>query len=269
MKATGAVVGALGLVMATSAVAQVTFYEREGFRGRSFVADDRIWNLERSGFDDRASSAIVDNGTWQVCTGARFEGECRVLRPGEYPSLGAMGMNDRISSVRPLDRVSESRDGPPPRDDRAYAYAPRAGERLYQADVTAVRAVVGPPEQRCWVEQQQVVRSGGDNPNVPGAVIGGVVGGVLGHQIGGGRGKDVATALGAIGGAAIGANTGRGGGGEHVVTQDVQRCAHAQGPLHPDYYDVTYVFRGREHRVQMASAPGSTITVNGEGEPRG
>ncbi len=37
-----------------------------------------------------------------------------------------------------------------------------------------------------------------------GALAGAVIGGVVGHQIGGGRGKDAATALGAIGGAAAG-----------------------------------------------------------------
>ena len=37
-----------------------------------------------------------------------------------------------------------------------------------------------------------------------GAVVGGVLGGVLGHQVGGGRGKDVATVAGALGGALIG-----------------------------------------------------------------
>ena len=37
-----------------------------------------------------------------------------------------------------------------------------------------------------------------------GAVIGGVVGGVAGHQVGGGRGKDVATVAGVLGGALLG-----------------------------------------------------------------
>ena len=100
-----------------------------------------------------------------------------------------------------------------------------------------------------------------------GAVLGGVAGGVLGHQIGSGRGNDVATALGAIGGAALGANTGQGGGGQ-VYTQDVHRCTTVEGPMRPEYWDVTYVFRGREHRVQMSTPPGRTITVNRNGEPR-
>src|SRR5262252_212045 len=34
-----------------------------------------------------------------------------------------------------------------------YHEAPR--ERLYEVPVRSVRAVVGPPEQRCWVERQQ------------------------------------------------------------------------------------------------------------------
>ena len=40
--------------------------------------------------------------------------------------------------------------------------------------------------------------------SVVGTVLGGAAGGALGHQIGGGRGKDVATAAGAIGGAYAG-----------------------------------------------------------------
>jgi len=126
----------------------------------------------------------------------------------------------------------------------------------------AVRAVLGPPEQRCWVEQQQVQSS---SPNVPGAIIGGVLGGVLGHQIGNGRGNDVATAVGAVGGAAIGANVKR---GSQTTTQNVQRCAAVPGSETPAYWDVTYVFRGAQHRAQLNFAPGATINVNGAGEPR-
>ena len=153
---------------------------------------------------------------------------------------------------------------PPPVPPAPYPYYPHHGETLYQADVVAVRTVVGPPEQRCWVEREQV--SGG--PNVPGAIVGGIIGGVLGHQIGSGRGNDVATGLGAVGGAVVGANVGRSGGSQ-VYSQDVQRCASVQGSARPDYWDVTYNFRGQQHRVQMATPPGPTVTVNGNGEPRG
>ncbi len=35
------------------------------------------------------------------------------------------------------------------------------------------------------------------------------------------------------------------------------------------YCDVNYRFRSLDHRVQMTSPPGSTVTVNRQGEPRG
>jgi len=147
-----------------------------------------------------------------------------------------------------------------------YEYRTAPQERLYEVPVTAVRAVVGPPEQRCWVERQQVVEDRNDGANVPGAIAGAVIGGVLGHQIGSGRGRDVATAGGAVAGAAIGANVGRGG--TQVYSQDVQRCAAVEGQPRPDYWDVHYTFRGVEHRVQMSAPPRRTIMVNIYGEPR-
>ena len=251
--------------LAGQAAAQITFYEGEGFRGRTFSTDKAVWNFERFGFNDRASSVIVDGGRWEACEDARFQGRCVVLRPGSYDSLRAMGMNNRISSVRPVGR-DVGYEAPPPQAAPVYEYRRRPGERLFEVPVESVRAVVGPPEQRCWVERQQVVAERPD-VNVPGAIAGAVIGGILGHQIGAGSGRDVATGLGVVGGAAIGANVGRGG--PQVVTQDVHRCASAPGSTRPAYWDVTYAFRGVFHRVQMSAPPGPTIWVNGAGDPRG
>ena len=50
--------------------------------------------------------------------------------------------------------------------------------------------------------------------------------------------------------------------------QNVQRCTTVPGSMQPQYWDVTYAFRGIEHRAQLGFAPGATITVNGRGEPR-
>ena len=250
------------------AVAQVTFYEREGFEGRFFTARERIDNLERYGFNDRASSVVVVGDPQEVCEHARFSGRCVVLRPGRYPSLAAMGLNDRISSVRSANadtRVDDNRSVPAP--VAFYDYQRRDNERLYEARVTSVRAVVGTPEQRCWVEREQVVQDQ-SNANVPAAIAGAIIGGILGHQVGGGRGKDAATVGGAVAGAAVGANIGRDGGGQQVYSQNVQRCTSDTRQVRPDYWDVTYIFRGEEHRLQMTNPPGPTITVNGQGEPR-
>jgi uncharacterized protein YcfJ len=147
-----------------------------------------------------------------------------------------------------------------------YDYRRQPNEHLFEVPVHSVRAVVGPPEQRCWIERQQVVESAPSAPNVPGAVFGAIIGGVLGHQVGGGRGQDVATAGGAVAGAAIGANVGRSPGG--VYSQDVQRCAVVPGSARPDFWDVMYYFDGLEHHMQLSGPPPPTIWVNRNGEPR-
>ncbi len=148
---------------------------------------------------------------------------------------------------------------PPPPN---YAYRRRPEERVFDVPVASVHAVVGPPNQRCWVDREQVTEP--NRPNVGGAVVGAVSGGILGHQIGRGHGNDAATVGGAVAGGAVGANVGR---DSHVEERDVQRCENTASTT-PEYWDVSYVFRGVEHHVQMTAPPGPTIAVNGLGEPR-
>ena len=255
-------IGLAAITLAAHAGAEITFYQGDGFRGRGFTVDGTVSNFDKTGFNDRTRSAIVNSGRWEACEDADFRGRCVVLRPGSYESLEGMGMSQRISSVRPAGRDAHYSE-PQPLAAPTYNYYQRPRERLYEASVTSVHAVGGTAEQRCWVERQQVADSGG--ANVPGAVVGAVIGGILGHQVGGGRGKDVATAGGAVAGAAIGANAGRDG---NTYERDVQRCANTSG-FRPAYWDVTYQFEGIEHRVQLSAPPGSTISVNGDGEPRG
>lgn len=248
--------------------ARVVFYEREAFGGRSFTAQGDVADFGRMGFNDRASSVDVLGGWFEVCQGAGFTGPCVFLRPGRYPSLLSMGLNSSISSVR-LASGDPRAQGP-----RADGGAPvalydprrRANEPLYEATVTSVRAVVGTPEQRCWVERDQVsVESG--RSNVPAGILGAVIGGILGHQVGDGRGRDLATVGGVVAGAAIGASVGRDG-RPQAPAQDVQRCTSVPNQARAELWDVTYNFRGQEHRVQMTAPPGATIIVNRDGEPR-
>ena len=247
--------------------AHITFYEHDGFQGQAFTADRAIGDFSNYGFNDRASSVDVVGQNWVVCEDMRFSGRCIVLQPGRYPSLSSLGMNDRISSVRPADGNDRIADGryAPVAPVVAYDYRRRADEQVFEAQVTRVRAVVGTPQQRCWVEREQISPNY-SNANVPGAIAGAVIGGILGHQIGGGSGRDAATALGVLGGAAVGANVGNNS--QFAYAQDVQRCDRPIAQVRPEYYDVSYVFRGQEHRVQMAVPPGPTVLVNGYGEPR-
>src|ERR1035437_1051861 len=96
---------------------EITFFENEGFSGRSFTTEEQISNFDRYGFNDRASSVEVLGGRWEVCEDVRFDGRCIVLRPGRYPSLSAMGLTNRVSSVRTVSRdarVDDNRYAPDP-----------------------------------------------------------------------------------------------------------------------------------------------------------
>jgi uncharacterized protein YcfJ len=271
-----ALIGITTLAFGCHAAAQVTLHEDEDFQGRTLSSQQRAPNLQGNGFNDRTSSVVVVGRRWEVCDEARFSGYCRVLRPGQYPTLTAIGLNDRISSARPLADNENVADGD-------YAPMPlvvqdfRRGrnERMYEATVTASRAVAGTPAQRCWIERQDVVQQQTEQQtssdlNVPGAAVGAIIGGILGHQVGGGTGKQLATVGGAIGGAALGAQYGRNERQAQAapVTQDVRRCDGNAPQAVPGHWDVTYMHAGVEHHVQMANPPGRTIVVNRQGEPR-
>ena len=252
---------ALGIAtLAASASAQITLYEREGFRGQVLRTQGNVVNFGRTGFNDRASSAIVERGLWEVCEDANFRGRCVVLRRGNYDSLAAIGMSNRISSVRMVNPRQDYERFAEPVPVPAYEYRRRPSERLREVPVTSVHAVMGPPERRCWVEREQVVEPNvGNNP--AGAIAGAIIGGILGHQVGGGRGKDAATAAGAIAGAAIGS------GATQSYSRDAERCRTVPNER-PAYWDVSYEYRGREYTVQMSQPPGRTILVNQDGVPR-
>jgi len=257
------ILAAVAVACAGQAAAQVTFYEHKAFRGRAFTADRQVNNFERYGFNDTASSLVVERGRWEVCEERRFEGRCVIVRRGSYDSLESLGLQNSITSVRPMNPNRDYSEAPEPQEQPNYAWRQRPNERVFEAPVTSSRAVLGAPEQRCWTE----VRAG-ERPelNTAGGVIGGVLGGILGHQVGKGSGRTAATIAGAVGGGAVGANVDRLR--DRESGREIRRCENVAN-AQPQYYDVTYTFRGVEHRVQTATPPGRTISVNREGQPRG
>lgn len=254
-----AVLAASALAFAAHASAGLTFYAGESFAGRSFFIDQPVGDFYGIGRRETASSVYVEQGRWELCSEPGFHGRCIVLRPGGYARLKDFGLNNTVASARPLrDDRRYDNEVVVPVQRPEYAYRRRHEERLYDVPVSEVRAVMGPPQERCWIERQPVAQQ----PNVGGAVLGGVVGGILGHQVGGGSGRDLATAGGAVAGAVVGSNMGGG-----ARAQDVRRC-HTVHNEAPAYYDVAYNFRGLQHHVQMAQPPGQVLRVNERGEPR-
>jgi hypothetical protein len=206
-------------------------YEREGFRGRSVVIDKEMRNLDRRGLGDQAGSIVVERGRWEVCEQPRFQGRCALLRKGNYNTLRGSGLEWNISSIRPAREGRRYDVEARTSDGDEYRYRRRASERTQEVPITQVRAIMGPPNQRCWVDRQAAPAA---DPGA--AVAGAVIAGILGYQVA-------------------------------PPSQNVQRCTTVQG--RPDHYEVSYNFRGSVRTVQMAAPPaGNTIVVNQQGEPR-
>jgi uncharacterized protein YcfJ len=256
------------LVLAAQAVqaAQITFYEGEGFRGRAFTTKRPVTNFKSAGFNDRASSVVVDSGDWVVCDDSEYAGRCMLLRRGAYDSLQRLGLDNRVSSVRQADRrKGDYTEAPAPLEAPTYEYRRRANEPVFEARVTSVHAVLRDSNRHCWVERDQVEDRGGRNTG--GAVAGAIIGAIVGHQVGNGRTRDVATVGGAVAGGVIGSNVGRDRDDYDRYDRDVRRC-EGRANAAPDYWNVTYEYRNVEHYVKMTAPPGRTIYVNRSGEPR-
>ncbi|HTP99265.1 MAG TPA: beta/gamma crystallin-related protein [Casimicrobiaceae bacterium] len=90
----------LAAVAGGSAAQEIVLYQNQNFSGPQFRASESVSDLGRVGFNDRATSATVRGGSWQLCSDSFFRGQCVTLGPGNYSNLGAMGLNNAVSSLR-------------------------------------------------------------------------------------------------------------------------------------------------------------------------
>lgn len=129
------------------------------------------------------------------------------------------------------------------------------------------------PRNECsshWINERSSY-SGGERQDhqYGGAIVGGLAGGVLGHQVGGGRGKDAATALGAVLGAIAGDQfQNRDQRGQHDngqyenVQREVKRCRTVYDTqTRITGYNVAYDYRGQHYTTFMRSNPGNSLRV--------
>jgi hypothetical protein len=115
-------------VLSVASAAEITLFEGTNFQGRNITFTSEADNLDRTGFNDRASSIIVRDGVWEACSDAHFQGSCTRFRPGEYPQLDGR-LERSISSLRLLND----------RNDRPYAERDRPPERRSGQDMPADR----------------------------------------------------------------------------------------------------------------------------------
>src|SRR6185369_4039380 len=95
----------------SSDVPRIVLFDNDGFRGRSLALSGELADLRRSNFNDDPASINVEGGNWEVCTGAYFRGDCRVLPPGQYRRLDSP-IYRSISSVRLVGAATEPRNPP-------------------------------------------------------------------------------------------------------------------------------------------------------------
>lgn len=147
-------------------------------------------------------------------------------------------------------------------------------------DIARVRTVnpqyenVSVPRNECtsqWVTEPQPVAS---SRNYGGLALGGIAGAAIGNQIGGGRGRQAATAVGAVVGALTGehlANQNGLGGypqAEPLQQRQVQSCRtvnETQSRL--TGYQVEYEYRGQVYSTITRENPGRTLPVRISVEP--
>lgn len=117
---------AFGTAATEKALAQgrpgIILYQEDNFRGNPLPLDGPVRNLVPMRFNDRASSVRVNYGAWRLCDDESFRGRCIVVTRDE-PKLDRLGMDDRISSVMPVD---DRRDD---RRDRRDRYRDRDRDR--------------------------------------------------------------------------------------------------------------------------------------------
>ena len=123
--------GIIAMAAGSAAADSITLYEGANYGGRNITADRPISNFSGTDFNDRAQSAVVHDGRWEICIDAAFSGGCSVLTPGAYPSLGAYG--SRISSLRPI----EARPVGGRTDARDQYHGSRAAEGRAMPDARA------------------------------------------------------------------------------------------------------------------------------------
>jgi Beta/Gamma crystallin len=95
----------VSLAPPTAITGQVVLYELPNFGGQSVVIDRvAIPDLQRVGFNDRASSIVIQSGVWTFCTDLSFRGDCRTLGPGQYAWL-PLDVDRKIASARRINNV--------------------------------------------------------------------------------------------------------------------------------------------------------------------
>jgi hypothetical protein len=96
---------------------RLVMFDRVDYRGASRTVTGESLNLG-SFFGNRAGSVEILGGTWELCDSAGGRGRCVTLS-SSAPDLSRIGLNGRVTSVRPMDEL------------QGYGYGRGQGNRSY------------------------------------------------------------------------------------------------------------------------------------------
>jgi len=91
--------GGGGIPPGPSPSGSLVLFNSPNYRGQSATYNQATPNLRSA--NNRAQSATVSGGEWQLCEGVNFTGRC-VRLSRSSPNLADQGMRNRVSSVRPM-----------------------------------------------------------------------------------------------------------------------------------------------------------------------
>ncbi|MFU0813120.1 MAG: putative conserved protein YcfJ, contains glycine zipper 2TM domain [Rahnella inusitata] len=132
---------------------------------------------------------------------------------------------------------------------------------------TPIKETTKTPRQECRNVTVTHRRPVQDEHQIAGSVLGAVAGGVLGHQFGGGRGRDVATVAGALGGGYAGNRVQSSMQNNDTYTTQQQRCKTVYDKEDKMLgYDVTYKIGDQQGKVRMDHDPGTQIPLDKSGQ---
>ena len=164
----------------------------------------------------------------------------------------------------PASELSDS-SAAPSHDASNQAPATAAMESPRYAAVVSVQPIrqrINHEHQECRDEAVTRKVRPDDKNQIAGTVIGAVAGGVIGNQVGGGRGRDLTTVAGAIGGGAAGKHIQKQQQNKRTVTTIEQRCRTVNEPSEEIVaYDVVYEHLGTTHNVRLDHDPGDRVQL--------
>lgn len=132
---------------------------------------------------------------------------------------------------------------------------------------TPIKETVKTPRRECRNVAVTHRRPVQDENRITGSLLGAVAGGVIGHQFGGGRGKDIATVAGALGGGYAGNQIQGSMQDNDTYTTTQQRCRTVYDKSEKMLgYDVTYKIGDQQGKIRMDKDPGTQIPLDSNGQ---